>query len=60
MKQVNIPRTITDEFYRYTMPAIKIKIEGKGNGIRTVIPNIVEIMKDLNRSVDHIAKFIEF
>lgn len=57
---VNIPRTITDDFYRYTMPVIKIKIEGKGNGIRSVITNITEISKALNRPVDHIGKFFEY
>lgn len=57
---VNIPRIITDDFYRYTMPILKVKIEGKGNGIRSLIPNINEIVKALNRNVDHISKFFEY
>gem|GEM_PF-1717156 len=59
MSKVNIPRSITDDFYRYTIPIIRIKIEGKGNGVRTVLVNIVKITKCLNRPVDHILKFIE-
>jgi len=37
---VNIPSYIIDDNYRYFMPIIQIKIEGKGNGIRTNFPNI--------------------
>jgi translation initiation factor 5 len=58
--EVNIPRRITDEYYRYKMPVFNIKIEGKGNGIRTNIINICDIMKALNRPIDHFGKMLEF
>ncbi len=42
-------RNLTDQFYRYKMPKLMAKVEGKGNGIKTVIVNMVEIAKALNR-----------
>ncbi|OAF63910.1 hypothetical protein A3Q56_08385 [Intoshia linei] len=49
MAQVNINGDPHDTHYRYKMPMILGKIEGKGNGIKTVISNIVEIAKSINR-----------
>ncbi|KAL1739369.1 domain found in IF2B/IF5-domain-containing protein, partial [Schizophyllum fasciatum] len=37
---VNIRRDVDDKFYRYRMPILTTKIEGKGNGIKTVLPNM--------------------
>ncbi|KIJ66959.1 hypothetical protein HYDPIDRAFT_85496 [Hydnomerulius pinastri MD-312] len=37
---VNIRRDVDDKFYRYRMPLLLTKIEGKGNGIKTVVPNM--------------------
>lgn len=50
MKQVlvNIPSYIEDPNYRYKMPKPLLKIEGKGNGIRTNLVNLHEIAKALN------------
>jgi translation initiation factor 5 len=60
MEQVNIPRSCTDKFYRYKMPIMQIKIEGKGNGIRTVVTNMEKVMKALDRPMEYAAKFIAF
>lgn len=49
MACVNVNRNLTDQFYRYKMPKLIAKVEGKGNGIKTVIVNMVEVAKALNR-----------
>ncbi len=46
---LNINRQVEDVFYRYKMPRLIAKVEGKGNGIKTVIANMTEIAKALNR-----------
>ena len=45
----NVNREVNDAFYRYKMPAIMAKVEGKGNGIKTVIVNMIDIARSLNR-----------
>lgn len=57
-KLVNIPRSNADVYYRYKMPLMQIKIEGKGNGIRTVVTNMEKIMKALDRPMEYGARFI--
>lgn len=44
----------TDPFYRYTMPVIETKIEGRGNGVRTVLTNIGAVAVALSRPADEI------
>lgn len=56
MAQMNIG-DIQDEHYRYKMPKLMTKIEGKGNGIKTVITNMVDIATALNRSPDLPTKY---
>jgi translation initiation factor 5 len=40
------------------MPLLQIKIEGKGNGIKTVIPNMAEIARALSRPPAYPTKFL--
>ncbi|KAF3523383.1 hypothetical protein F2Q69_00050091 [Brassica cretica] len=46
-----------DAFYRYKMPKMVTKIEGKGNGIKTNIVNNVEIAKALGRPASYTTKY---
>lgn len=48
-KNVNINRGVNDPYYRYKMPRIIAKVEGKGNGIKTVVSNMSDIAKALER-----------
>ncbi|KAJ3770585.1 domain found in IF2B/IF5-domain-containing protein [Lentinula raphanica] len=54
---VNIRRDVDDKFYRYRMPLLTIKIEGKGNGIKTVIPNMADVARALSRPPSYPTKF---
>jgi len=54
---VNIRRDVDDKFYRYRMPVLLTKIEGKGNGIKTVLPNISDVSKALSRPPTYPTKF---
>src|ERR1700733_13321742 len=53
---VNIAN-VGDKFYRYKMPALEIKIEGNGNGIKTILVNIDKIAKSLNRPPSYPTKY---
>lgn len=46
---MNIRRDVEDKFYRYRMPLLETKIEGRGNGIKTVVPNMSDIARALSR-----------
>jgi len=59
-KNVNVPRDVEDEFYRYKMPVLKAKVEGRGNGIKTVVENCPEIAKALDRNPEYVNKFFGF
>ena len=40
MSLINVRRDVSDNFYRYKMERLQTKIEGKGNGIKTVVVNL--------------------
>ncbi|XP_068654316.1 eukaryotic translation initiation factor 5-like [Aristolochia californica] len=46
-----------DAFYRYKMPRMMTKIEGRGNGIKTNIVNMVDIAKALARPASYTTKY---
>jgi len=48
---------VDDPEYRYKMPTVYGKIEGRGNGIKTVIPNICAVATSLHRSPAEVNKF---
>lgn len=54
---INVKRDIQDAFYRYKMPRLIAKVEGKGNGIKTVIPNMAEIARSLGRPPTYPTKY---
>ncbi|KAG8936916.1 hypothetical protein FRC03_008594 [Tulasnella sp. 419] len=54
---VNIRRDVDDKFYRYKMPVLQTKIEGKGNGIKTVIPNMSDVARALSRPPTYSTKY---
>lgn len=54
---VNIGGNSDDMNYRYKMPKMVTKIEGRGNGIKTVIVNMVDIAKALHVSPTYPTKF---
>lgn len=60
MSLVNICRDNTDPFYRYKMPLIQSKIEGRGNGIKTAVVNTSEVARALGRPPAYLIKFFGF
>ncbi|CAF1663363.1 unnamed protein product [Adineta ricciae] len=56
MAMINVNRQTNDMFYRYKMPKLIAKVEGTGNGIKTVVVNATAIAKALNRPTTCEAK----
>jgi translation initiation factor 5 len=50
-------RPIDDPAYRYQMPRLQTKIEGRGNGIKTVVVNMNEVAQALHRDPAEVTKF---
>jgi len=59
MSTINIAglTPVDDPSYRYKMPRISGKVEGRGNGIKTVLVNVTDIAQSLNRESQEITKF---
>ena len=57
MSSLNIGGDKSDASYRYKMPALVTKIEGRGNGIKTVILNMAELAKSLHIHPAYPTKF---
>ncbi|CAF1348043.1 unnamed protein product [Didymodactylos carnosus] len=57
MAMINVNRNTNDMFYRYKMPKLVAKIEGTGNGIKTVIVNMTQIAKALSRPPTYVTKY---
>ena len=53
---INIPSTIEDDSYRYTMPMMELKYEGKNTGIHTNIVNLPIIAKKLRVPTEFIIR----
>ncbi|KAI1769535.1 domain found in IF2B/IF5-domain-containing protein [Hypoxylon sp. FL1150] len=60
MALVNVRRDVTDAFYRYKMERIQTKIEGKGNGIKTVVVNLSSVAASLARPGSYVIKYFGF
>ncbi|KIX96474.1 uncharacterized protein Z520_07740 [Fonsecaea multimorphosa CBS 102226] len=60
MATINIRRDVTDPFYRYKMERLQSKIEGKGNGIKTVVANLPSVSASLARPPAYIIKYFGF
>ena len=56
MSAINIRRDVSDKFYRYKMPKLIAKVEGRGNGIKTVVSNMDLIAKSLARPATYPTK----
>jgi len=48
---------VDDPEYRYKMPSVFGKVEGRGNGIKTVIANVVDVALSLHRDPGEVNKF---
>lgn len=60
MATLNIRRDIADPFYRYKMERLQSKIEGKGNGIKTVVANLPSVAASLERPPSYVIKYFGF
>jgi len=57
---VNIPSTNTDPSYRYKMPRLVCKTEGRGNGIKTSVSNCKEVAAAVHRPPDYLMKWFGY
>lgn len=57
---INVPSTVADPMYRYKMPQMKLKIEGRGNGVKTNIVNMPDVASALNMPTDFPLRFLAY
>jgi translation initiation factor 5 len=57
MLNISGTRVVEDVNFRYKMPRMIAKTEGRGNGIKTVIVNMSDIATALNRPPELVTKF---
>jgi len=55
---INIPSRVDDPSYRYKMPPIQTKVEGKGNGIKTKLMNLEAVSKHLRIPPQYPLRFV--
>jgi len=55
---LNIPKTVTDCYYRYQRPEMKIFHSGRGYSLKTELRNLNKIAKSLNRNSKMICKYL--
>lgn len=60
MALINVRRDVSDAFYRYKMERLQTKIEGKGNGIKTVVVNLSSVAQSLSRPGSYVIKYFGF
>lgn len=58
MSYLNIGGDKADRSYRYRMPVLTIKVEGSGNGIKTVLTNMVEVANALHVIPQYPVRFV--
>merc|ERR1719262_1911784 len=57
---INITSTVDDHSYRYKMPRLIAKVEGRGNGIKTSIVNMCDVARALKQPPIYITKFFGY
>jgi len=60
MAMCNIPSTCTDANYRYKMPCLVTKIEGRGNGIKTNVCNMGDVARAVHQPPQYTLKWFGF
>jgi len=54
---INIGGDEKDASYRYKMPPLITKVEGRGNGIKTILVNVTDVCKHLHTEPQYATRF---